>query len=325
MTTNLVTIAKLPIDNPPTLEGLSSYDLTPIDHDYAGGFAKRANYVFAQLGLPTRMAMVIGNPSDAEAIYESFRTDEKYLGGGTGSGFKQVALKYMDRLDPLAEKIGSVNVVAKRNGQLIGHNTDGSGFVLGLETLLQETDVTSLEDMQILLLGAGGTADAIAIALAEKRVANIAIVNRTVEKARALAEKVTKATSVPATGVGEDVLIDHIASADVIINASTKSAEGPFADYAAFAPAVPDQLQANVAASTEMIARAKKSAIVCDINLRQDESPTLRIAREANLQVQDGVPMNIYQAVEALWIMHGELFAQMNIHKNRIAELVTAA
>lgn len=42
-------------------------------------------------------------------------------------------MKFLDRLDPLAEKIGAVNTVVYRNGEMVGYNTDGFGFIKSIE------------------------------------------------------------------------------------------------------------------------------------------------------------------------------------------------
>ena len=64
----------------------------------------------------------------------------------------------MDRLSESARLIGAINTVINRNGELIGDNTDGKGFVIGMEKR-----GGSLEGKRIVLLGAGGAARAIAV------------------------------------------------------------------------------------------------------------------------------------------------------------------
>ena len=322
----LVTIAELPKGNPSSLD-FAHYDLTPIDHDYSAQFQLKANHVFKSLGMNIGFLMMVGDPAEAPRIYQAFKDDPKYLGGGTGSGFKNRAVTILDKVDPLAKQIGAVNVVAKVNGELWGYNTDGLGFVYGLEAFLKAYFGSShimggnFSKQRILLLGAGGTADAIAFTLAGCA-AKITILNRSAEKAVALAEKINTMYGPIAKGGGEDLIASEAVKADIIINASKKGAEGPFKDYSALAPAVEGKLEENLAESAKVFAAVKPKTVVCDVNLRADESPTLRQARESGLPVQDGTAMNFYQAVEALWIIHHDDFVRLNVSKERLAELV---
>lgn len=317
----LLTVAQLPRNNQEAFN-FNYYDITPIDHDYAGQFQLKANHVFRKLGLPIGFVMMVGNPEKTAEIYEAFRRDPRYLGGGTGSGFKNRAPAVLDKLDPLAKLIGSINVVAKINGRLHGYNTDGIGFARGLEKfLLEKRDNPSIRGLNVLILGAGGTADAIAFTLALKG-ATLTILNRTAEKAEKLAERICRAYGNVAFGGSEMFISERLPKIDVVINASTKSAEGLFQDFVAFAPAKEGALAENLTQSAEMISLLNPEAIVYDINLRADESPTLRLAREAGHLTQDGSSMNFYQAAEALWIIHGKIFLNEGVTKGDIASLI---
>ncbi|MEK7638823.1 MAG: hypothetical protein AAB388_01545 [Patescibacteria group bacterium] len=321
--TQLYRLATLPHGNPNSLEDFETYDLTPIDHEYPGRFAKKANHVFRSLDLPIGFAMVVADPKEADAVYDNFRKDPKYRGGGTGSGFKNKAPAFLDVLDPLARRIDAVNVVVKKDGALHGYNTDGTGFVFGLKELFAwEKDIHSLMGAKVLLVGAGGTADAIAFALAGELV-QLDIVNRTAEKAVKLAERITHTLGIRATGYGEDALARLVPDADIIINASTKSAEGPLKDFAALSSADGD-LEHNLRDSERVIATAKRSAVVCDVNLRDSVSPTLSLAKQYGLLTQDGRAMNFHQAVEALWLIHADDFRTQEADKRTVARLIEA-
>lgn len=76
---------------------------------------------------------------------------------------KESILPHLDRIGESAERYGAVNTVVNRGGALTGHNTDGGGFLLSLEGLID------LERARALILGAGGAAKAVALALGEKR------------------------------------------------------------------------------------------------------------------------------------------------------------
>jgi shikimate dehydrogenase len=148
--------------------------------------------------------------------YVSFQVKElkQAIEGVRGLGIRGVSvtiphktevLKYLDRLDPLAEKIGAVNTIVNDDGVLTGYNTDCDGAMQALE------EVTTLRGKKAVMAGAGGAALAIAVGLKAKGV-NLVVLNRTEEKARKLAERVN------AEGYGGLTRLKEIASADILIN-----------------------------------------------------------------------------------------------------------
>jgi shikimate dehydrogenase len=120
---------------------------------------------------------------------------------------KTSAIKYLDRLDPLAEKIGAVNTIVNDDGVLTGYNTDGDGALQALE------EMTTLSAKKAVLIGSGGAASAIAVGLKAKGV-KLVVLNRTEDKAAKLAERVN------ASGFGGLNRLSEIASADILINAT---------------------------------------------------------------------------------------------------------
>ncbi len=97
---------------------------------------------------------------------------------------KEAILRYLDDCDPLAAEIGAVNtVVVRGGGKLYGYNTDYVGVLRALQRRLP------LVGSSVLVLGAGGSARAVAFALARAG-ANIRICARRIEQARALAQAV---------------------------------------------------------------------------------------------------------------------------------------
>lgn len=97
---------------------------------------------------------------------------------------KEKILPYLAKTDDLAEKIGAVNtLVAEENGYK-GYNTDMPGLYRAMAS-----DGIVVEGEKVLLLGAGGVARAVAVMLCDKA-KQIIILNRTLEKAAAIAEEV---------------------------------------------------------------------------------------------------------------------------------------
>lgn len=93
---------------------------------------------------------------------------------------KEAILAHCDSVDPTARRIGAVNTVTRRDGELVGSNTDWIGVVRALEAEI------SLAGREAVVLGAGGAARAAVYGLLE-RGARVRILNRSVERAERLA------------------------------------------------------------------------------------------------------------------------------------------
>jgi shikimate dehydrogenase len=292
----LLTVAQQPKNNAlnPKAISASKLYLFPIDHDYPGGSAAMHNAVFAHFGLPFRAAFVIGDPANAGVIFAALKADPIYDGGGAGSGFKDKVAPYLDRLDDSAQAIGSVNVIAREDGALVGYNTDGVGFVLGL---LHEYP-NCIEGRKIVILGAGGTALPISYELAKRKPAEIIISNRTVSKAETIAKLVSKFTR--AQAIGEETIGDALDGAGIVVNTSNKGAQ-PNEKFSAFA-AMTGDAQRDMAVAKANLARLPKNAIVADI-LLEEKTLTLQMAAQNGNPTHSGRHMNLFQAVPAFKIM----------------------
>lgn len=104
-------------------------------------------------------------------------------GCGVSMPHKIAVIKYLDQLDPLAKKIGAVNTIVNKNGRLKGYNTDYSG---ALQVIKEKYNVRG---KKVLVVGAGGVARAIIVALQKLKAGKIYITNRHQTKARTLAKK----------------------------------------------------------------------------------------------------------------------------------------
>ena len=96
---------------------------------------------------------------------------------------KQAVLPLLDALSSEAEAMGAVNTVVIRDGHMVGHNTDGSGWAWGLRRSLPEADLGC-----VVLLGAGGAGSAIADAALRLGAAQLRLVDTDLARAGALAE-----------------------------------------------------------------------------------------------------------------------------------------
>lgn len=128
--------------------------------------------------------------------------------------FKTEIIPLLDWVDPLAQEIGAVNTVLIKEGNLLGYNTDGPGFLKSLEEELPLPERPS-----ILIIGAGGAARAIFFTLEKTRPAAIDICNRSVEKAKSLSGEAK--TGVPSRGLTLAEAEDRINEYDLIVQTTT--------------------------------------------------------------------------------------------------------
>ena len=194
------------------------------------------------------------------------------LGANVTIPHKQAVIPLLDALAPPAAEIGAVNTIVNENGRLVGHNTDGGGFLAALA----EAGFAPA-GKRVLLVGAGGAARAIAFALRHAG-ADVAIANRTAARAQALAEAVGGA-AVPFAAPP--------APYDCVVNAASAGMRGGGAESVLpFAPAA-----------------ASPDALIVDIVYAPEETPLIRAARAARRPVLGGLPMLIHQGALAfeLW------------------------
>ena len=126
-------------------------------------------------------------------------------------------IPFLDELSEAASIIGAVNtVVVREDGTLFGENTDGKGFV---EALLLHGE--SPENKNIVILGAGGAARAIAVECALAGASRITIVNRTEAKAIELARLIRDKTKADAEGIAWNPRQDIPQGTDILINATS--------------------------------------------------------------------------------------------------------
>jgi shikimate dehydrogenase len=138
------------------------------------------------------------------------------------AGFAQI-----DELDERAKRCGAVNTIRIRDGKAIGSNTDGEGFVRAI----REKFSVDVRDLRVLLLGAGGgTGRAIAWQCALENCERLVLVNRTLEKAKALADQLRSffagprvlgpAARLQAIDWNETTMRAQMADVDLVVNAT---------------------------------------------------------------------------------------------------------
>lgn len=209
-------------------------------------------------------------PDALPAFVERLRRGE-FAGGNVTIPHKEAVFALCDSVDPLATTIAAVNTLVARDGKVHGFNTDFMGFLGNLD---QNAPGWANSLNRAIVLGAGGAARAILVALRERGVPEIVLLNRTVEKAEALAGEI-----------------------------SGPIVAGRLGEYAGFAPGA--RLLVNTSSVGMHDTRfadvdlrlLPKAALVTDIVYAPLVTPLLADARALGLRTVDGLGMLLHQAV----------------------------
>jgi shikimate dehydrogenase len=139
---------------------------------------------------------------------------------------KVAAAGLVDEVDDTARAIGAINTIKIEDGKLWGFNTDGKGFARAV----REQFSVDLQDLRVLLIGAGGAARAIALECAKENCERLVVANRHAEKAVHLADELRHFFAGPrvlgpvarlqAIGLDEASLRFQIANTDLVVNAT---------------------------------------------------------------------------------------------------------
>ena len=130
---------------------------------------------------------------------------------------KVAVIPFLDELDPLADKIGAVNTIVNDDGVLKGYNTDATGFLQAL----REKEIEP-KGKSVVILGAGGASRAISFILVE-RGSSLVILNRTWDKAKICADRITKIFQRETTALklNRENLAAALSQADILVNATS--------------------------------------------------------------------------------------------------------
>lgn len=198
---------------------------------------------------------------------------------------KEAVIPYLDGLDDTARSLMAVNTIVNRDGKLTGFNTDMPGF---MESLRRE-GAFDPGGKSVVIVGAGGSARAVAVGLAMAGAASITLLNRTVERGASLAKELS------ARGVKSDARsLDAEPLArlplDLLVNCTPYGMKG--GSLEGQAPPVDSLL--------------RPSTLVVDLVYNPVETPLLRKAAQAGARTLGGLPMLVYQGADAFRIWTGQ-------------------
>ncbi len=192
---------------------------------------------------------------------------------------KQNIIPCLDDLSEEARLIGAVNTIEVKEGKVIGHNTDGRGFLRSLK----EQARFDPRGQKFLFIGSGGAARAIGFSLALAGAEQVAICDIETQKALILAQDIKKQTGVDARAIGREALAAYAAGADCLINATPLGLKrgDPM-------PLPGDCIQ--------------KHQLVCDLVYNPPETPFLKAAKAKKAKRLSGLGMLLFQGVIAFEI-----------------------
>jgi shikimate dehydrogenase len=204
----------------------------------------------------------------------------KFRGFNVTMPHKRAMIPLVDDLDESASISGAVNTVVIEASRMRGYNTDGGGMVMACE----EANI-ELGDRSVLLLGSGGTAAAIAVALGDAGVGELHIASRNIEHAAHLRDKLSSNGMRNLSVHPLDVPDQELPAAEVIVNST------PLGMKEDDPMPVPSEY-------------VREGRSFCDVVYRPGgETPLVRLARERGVPVVAGDRMLLYQGVLAqkLW------------------------
>jgi shikimate dehydrogenase len=126
---------------------------------------------------------------------------------------KENVIKYLDKTDGLAKKIGAVNTIVNLNGDLIGYNTDAYGFLKSLKKRFNPGN------KNVFMFGAGGVARAIGYVLLTQRINKIYVTDKDNSKALKLVRRLGTRNSIYIPH-NKDKIKEVLSGADLFINAT---------------------------------------------------------------------------------------------------------
>tara|TARA_B100001057_G_C22612873_1_gene857283 strand:+ start:6 stop:800 length:795 start_codon:yes stop_codon:yes gene_type:complete len=243
---------------------------------------------------------VIGNPIDHSlsprlhnywleknnitAVYDKKKTNEKDLqfiisevkekkinGINVTVPFKKAVIPYLDKLSSEAQQTQSVNTITLKNNDLVGYNTDISGFMGAILKLN-----FNMEGKKVFILGAGGVVPSIIFALKKMNVSQIIVSNRTKKKAEGLKSQFHNL---------EILEWGDIVDFDVIINATS--------------------LGLNKESINLDFSKFGNNKLFYDVIYNPEETNFLKEAKKLGNKTENGKLMFVYQAFEAFKLWHG--------------------
>ena len=238
----------------------------PIDHSFS---PKLHNHWLKQNNINAIYDKMKLEKNEVEGFIKDIKK-QKINGCNVTVPFKKLVIPFLDKLSLEADKTQSVNTIVYDDGNLIGHNTDTSGFEKAIKSLNFQ-----MKDKKILILGAGGVVPSIIFALKKMNVLKIILSNRTKVNAENLKSQFNDLEIID---WGDTVAFD------VVINATS--------------------LGLNNESINLDFSKIGNKKLFYDIIYNPNETNFLKDGKKLGNRTENGKFMFVYQAFEAFKLWH---------------------
>ena len=259
---------------------------SPVEHS---GSPAMYNYSFEKLGLDYAYVAFDVKEDGVKQALEAMRLFDM-RGMNVTMPDKLEAARHMDKLSPAAQIIGAVNTIVNENGKLIGHMTDGEGFVNNLKD-----HGVSIVGKKMTIAGGGGAATAIQVQCALDGVKEITIFNKKdgfFERTLATAEKIRKAVPYCSVNVYDiddtERFHEKVRESDIFVNATIVGMK-PMEDQSVI----------------KDVSVLHPELVVADIVYNPEETKLMKDAKAAGCKVVGGKGMLIWQGASAFQLYTG--------------------
>ena len=226
-------------------------------------------------------------PSNLASFAGDWRKAD-FLGCNVTVPHKETVIACLDHVDEWAKRAGAVNTVVNAGGRLGGHNTDGQGFIRALV----EDGHLPPAGLSVLVLGAGGSARGVCLALAREGARSIKVANRTLSRAQELVKLIQEeCPEVEAIPLDKNSLGNVASQCHLIVNCTTLGMRhGPGEGQSPLeAGAIPP------------------GVLVYDLVYNPPVTPLLEEASRAGANTLGGLPMLVYQGAASFELWTGKV------------------
>ena len=204
--------------------------------------------------------------------------EDNILGSCVTLPHKKSVISFIDELDESAEEMDAVNWIVNNNGSLVGYNTDWIGFTESLKFYEKK-----IQDKNCLILGAGGSAKAICMALIKGNARTIDVYNRTVENTKKFLENFdNQRLSIGILNSNQINNPNFINSYDLVINTTSVGMSGGPAPN--ISPINTDNIN--------------RRALCYDLVYSPEITPFIQSAKNNNIETIGGLAMLVFQAIK---------------------------
>jgi len=235
------------------------------------------NNGFRDLGLNAVYLMLETKEKNLEEYINSLKMIG-FSGWNVTIPYKESIIPYLNGFSSLARASGAVNTVLNRRGRLTGYNTD----VIGFQRQIEESGI-NVKDKRAVVIGAGGAARAVIAALIQLSLADITIINRTVENAEELAKLFREENSkqnFDFCSLEEQEYAEVLKAADLVVDTT------PVGMYS-------NNIKNKVVINPEYL---HQDQLVIDLVYNPLKTEILKEAEKRGAQIGNGLPTLIYQA-----------------------------